>query len=447
LGRYRIVRELGRGGMGAVYLADDTELHRQVALKIPSLPKEDNPEMLERFYREARAAATLNHTNICQVYDIGEHEGTRYITMAYVSGPALSGLVGSPRLRSERTIVKLVRKIALGLAEAHGKGILHRDLKPGNILLNERNEPVITDFGLARQVEQRAEERLTKEGMLLGTPAYMSPEQIGVDAKRLGPASDVYSLGVILYELLTGQLPYQGPIVSVVGQIIDGKPKRPSELRSDLDERLEAICLKMMANSMEDRYSSAGEVAAALTHYLEQTARDTKTTAAVGADAQTRLEAHKLHTLGLIKEGKLSQAATRLEKLAKVQGPAAEPYVEWAKTELNRLKTMAGDAQSPRKDRPAPPTARDRSGQPGKAALFAGTVHACAECGAKPRNRHLGDPHPLGIVAQGSGSRPLPLIDRFHVAEGGRVMSVGCGSGPWKFGHGRVLPLAQRIQR
>jgi serine/threonine protein kinase len=177
--------------MGAVYLAEDTELHRQVALKIPNIAQEeDDPEMLERFYREARAAATLNHTNICQVYDIGEHEGTRYITMAYVSGPALSGLVGSQKLRSERTIAKLVRKIALGLAEAHGKGILHRDLKPGNILLNERNEPVITDFGLARHVDQRAEERITNEGMLLGTPAYMSPEQVGVDARdSAGPRS------------------------------------------------------------------------------------------------------------------------------------------------------------------------------------------------------------------------------------------------------------------
>jgi serine/threonine protein kinase len=340
LGRYRIIKELGRGGMGAVYLADDTELHRQVALKIPSIPQEDNPEMLERFYREARAAATLNHTNICQVYDIGEHEGTRFITMAYVSGPSLSELVGTPKLRSERTIARFVRKIAFGLAEAHSKGVLHRDLKPGNILLDERNEPVITDFGLARQVEQRVEDRLTKDGMLLGTPAYMSPEQLGIDPERMGPASDVFSLGVILYELLTGELPYQGPVTAVIGQIIDGKPKRPTERRPDLDKRLESICLKMMASSVDDRYPSAGDVIAALTHYLEQIAPPTRTTTAETAGAQRKLEEHKQQTIELLKEGKSEQVTVRLQRLAKVQGTAAEPYVKWANAELARLKAM-----------------------------------------------------------------------------------------------------------
>jgi alpha-L-fucosidase len=344
-GRYRIVKELGQGGMGWVYLAEDTELKRQVALKIPKFPQQQEPELLERFYREAQSAATLHHPNICPVYDIGEHEGTRYITMAYVSGPPLSQLVGSPKLRSERTIAKLVRKIALGLAAAHGKGILHRDLKPGNILLDERNEPVITDFGLARRVEQNVEQRLTQEGTLLGTPAYMSPEQIGVHPERMGPASDVYSLGVILYELLTGQLPYQGPIAAVLGQIIDGKPKPPSELRSGLDKRMEAICVKMMACSVDNRYASAGEVAAALSHYLEQTAAGAKSSAGQFAGAHAKLEEHKQHTISLLKQGKFNEAAGRLQKLTKVQGAGAEPYVEWATAELDRLKAVPSEVR------------------------------------------------------------------------------------------------------
>ncbi len=178
---------------------------------------------------------------------------------------------------SERTIAKLVRKIALALAEAHSKGVVHRDLKPANILLDEQNEPVVTDFGLARRVGQSGEARLTQDGTILGTPAYMAPEQISGKPDQMGPLCDVYSLGVILYELLTGQLPYRGEIMAVLGQIIQGKPKRPSELRPDLDKRLEAICLKLMAHAPADRYASATEAAIALAKWLEQTAAEAKT--------------------------------------------------------------------------------------------------------------------------------------------------------------------------
>jgi formylglycine-generating enzyme required for sulfatase activity/tRNA A-37 threonylcarbamoyl transferase component Bud32 len=270
LGRYRIIKQLGQGAMGAVYPAEDTELQRKVALKVPKFAQRDEPDLMQRFYREARAAATLHHPNICPVHDIGEHEGTRYITMAYISGPPLSKLVGTERLRSERTIAKLVRKLALALAEAHGKGVVHRDLKPANILLDERNEPVVTDFGLARRVDQSGEARLTQDGTILGTPTYMAPEQVSGRTDQMGPACDVYSLGVILYELLTGQLPYRGEIMAVLGQIIQGKPKRPSELRPDLDPRLEAICLKLMAHAPANRYASAADAATALARWLEQ---------------------------------------------------------------------------------------------------------------------------------------------------------------------------------
>jgi len=343
-GRYRIVKELGRGGMGAVYLAEDTELRRQVALKIPTFPQGEDPELLERFYREARAAATLNHTNICQVYDIGEHEGMRYIAMAYVSGPTLSKLVGSPKLRSERTIAKVVRKIAVGLAQAHGKGILHRDLKPANIILDERNEPVITDFGLARRVESSADEpQLTQAGQLLGTPSYMSPEQVSGEPDKIGPASDVYSLGVILYELLTGERPYKGPIVAVIGQILDGKPKPPSALRAGVDKRLEAICLKMMSGSVDKRYSSAQEAAVALSHFLEQTAADGQSTVSQVASPQAKLEEQKRQAIELLKQGNFKEATGHLQKLAAAKGDDSQQYAEWANAELARLKAMPKD--------------------------------------------------------------------------------------------------------
>ena len=273
LGRYRIIKPLGEGAMGSVYLAEDTELKRRVAVKVPKFSPQDQPELLERFYREARSAATLRHPNICPVYDIGEHQGTRYITMGYLSGPPLSSLVGTEKLTSERTVVELVHKIALALAAAHAKGIVHRDLKPANILLDENREPVITDFGLARRTDQGAEARLTQEGAIVGTPAYMAPEQLSGDSAKIGPACDVYALGVVMYELLTGQLPYRGSITAVLGQIVQGTPRPPSESRPDLDKRLEAICLKLMARTPAQRYASAAEAAATLGRWLERTSK------------------------------------------------------------------------------------------------------------------------------------------------------------------------------
>jgi serine/threonine protein kinase len=256
--------------MGAVYLAEDTELQRRVAVKVPTFPAGEKPELLERFYREARSAATLHHPNICPVYDIGEHEGTRYITMGYLRGPPLSNLIGSEKIRSQHTVVRLVRKIALALAAAHAKGIVHRDLKPANILLDERGEPVVTDFGLARRLGQAEDSRLTQEGTILGTPAYMAPEQVTADPNLVGPACDLYSLGVILYELLTGQLPYRGSITAVLARIIQGTFPRPREHRPDLDPRLEAICLKLMARTPQERYASAAEAVGVLDHWLLQ---------------------------------------------------------------------------------------------------------------------------------------------------------------------------------
>ena len=274
LGRYRLLEELGRGGMGTVYLAEDTQLDRRVALKIPhfrTVVQRDsgkNPAFLERFYREARAAAKIRHANLCPVYDVGEIEGFPYLSMAYIPGRSLAKLIRDKVSFPEREAAEIVRKLALAVQEAHGHGVVHRDIKPSNVILAENGEPILTDFGLAQIVEaDRA--KLTHCGVIVGTPAYMAPEQVDGDLEGVGPGCDIYSLGVVLYELLTGEVPFRGPLLSVISQIEKDRPDPPSLRRANLERRLEAICLKAMAKDAADRYPSAGEMAAALGRYLQ----------------------------------------------------------------------------------------------------------------------------------------------------------------------------------
>jgi serine/threonine protein kinase len=265
-GRYRIVKTLGSGGMARVYLAHDTQLDRQVALKIPHFAAESGPEVLERFYREGRAAATLSHPNLCPVYDLGEVSGVPYLAMAYVEGKPLSASIRAGL--GQQAVARLVRKLALAMAEAHEHGVVHRDLKPSNVMLNQRGEPIIMDFGLARRAGQESV-RLTQEGAILGTPSYMAPERIEGNLDDMGPAADVYSLGVILYELLTGRLPFQGSMLSVVAQIVNNEPQPPSAYRQDVDPRLETICLRAMAKDPGARFKSMRAFAGALFDYLQ----------------------------------------------------------------------------------------------------------------------------------------------------------------------------------
>lgn len=287
LGRYRIERELGRGAMGAVYLAHDTELDRHVAIKIPKFSGSDAPEYLERFYREARAAATLRHANICPVYDVGEADAVRFITMAYVNGRPLDAEVKAGTPLPERRAAELVAKLADALDHAHRRSVIHRDLKPSNVLIDEEGEPIIMDFGLARQTNKLEDKRLTQSGMIIGSPAYMSPEQIEDGAASVGPRSDIYSLGVMLFELLTARLPFEGSVAAVIGQIITRDPPRPGQLRPELDPRLESICLKMMEKRPEDRYASMSDVVTALEDYLKQP-KTSSVPASEPSDAQLR---------------------------------------------------------------------------------------------------------------------------------------------------------------
>jgi predicted Ser/Thr protein kinase len=267
-GRYRIVRKLGQGSMGTVYLAHDGQLDRQVALKVPRFSASDDREMRQRFLSEARSAATIEHPNICPVYDVGEIDGTPYLTMAYLEGQPLTRLFQGATPMSARAVAALVAKLALALQEAHNRGIIHRDLKPSNIMINQRGEPVILDFGLARRLHQ-GDARLTLNGQPLGTPAYMSPEQVVGAVEIMGPGSDVYCLGVILYQLLTRRLPFEGSVAEVLGQIVTRLPEPPSKYRTDLDPRLEAICLKALSKEVAGRYATMREFAAALAGFVD----------------------------------------------------------------------------------------------------------------------------------------------------------------------------------
>jgi hypothetical protein len=265
IGRYRILARLGAGGMGTVYQAQDRDLDRTVALKLPHFTgsPHDRAVRIQRFQREARAAARVWHPHVCPIYDVGEHEGQPYVVMAYVEGRSLAEhLAGRKRCEDPGQAVALVRQVLDALDAVHGHGIVHRDLKPGNIMLDPAGRAILMDFGLARPGDDAGQ--LTSEGVVLGTPAYMAPEQAAGQSEEIGPWTDLYSVGVILYQLLTGRLPFEGPPLTVLSRIVHDAPPPPSGLRPGLDPALEAVVLRALAKAPEDRYQSARDFAAAL---------------------------------------------------------------------------------------------------------------------------------------------------------------------------------------
>lgn len=262
---YRVVRELGRGAMGSVYLAWQEDPGREVALKVPHTYLMLESRHRERFLREARAAANLRHPNLCCVLDSGVWGSQLYLAMSYVPGVPLSAVV--PREIPE--VVRLVRKLALAMGWAHDHGVIHRDLKPTNIIVTPQGEPVVVDFGLAQRLHT-GDARLSAPGAVTGTPWYMAPELLNPATDGLSPSSDIYSLGVILYELLTGRVPFDDVDPFVVLQRVVNEPLAPpSHLRPEVDADLERICLRAMDRDPTQRYLTMQEFANALDTYAQ----------------------------------------------------------------------------------------------------------------------------------------------------------------------------------
>jgi serine/threonine-protein kinase len=276
-GGYELREELGRGGMGIVYKAWDPALQRTVALKVVRAGELASDDDLARFRAEAQAAAGLAHENIVPIYSVSEQQGQPYFTMKYVEGVTLSQLLAKGPL-SGRDAVRTLLPIAEAVQHAHAQGILHRDLKPSNILIDQEGKPHVTDFGLAKVVTRshwKADAAhpvatLTRTGAILGTPSYMPPEQAAGSRGTVGPAADVYALGAILYEMLTGRPPFQAAsAMDTLLLVLEQEPVPPRALNPKVDRELEAVCLKCLQKPAGLRYASAGELAADLRAFLQ----------------------------------------------------------------------------------------------------------------------------------------------------------------------------------
>ncbi len=266
-GDYELIEEISRGGMGIVYKARQRRLNRIVALKMILTGELAGPEEVLRFHSEAEAAAQLDHPGIVPIHEIGEHQGQHFYSMGFIDGQSLADQL-RPGPLSPNHAAALLIKIAIAVDYANAQGVIHRDLKPANILIDSDGKPRVTDFGVAKRMEGNSD--LTRSGQILGTPAYMPPEQAACRLDQIGPTTDVYSLGAILYATLTGRPPFESASpVDTLMQVLEGEPTLPSKRQAGIPRGLESICMKCLEKKPVDRYATAGQLADDLRRFLQ----------------------------------------------------------------------------------------------------------------------------------------------------------------------------------
>ncbi|MFC2168602.1 protein kinase [Acidobacteriota bacterium] len=261
-GRYEIIEELGKGGMGRVYRVEDKKIKKEIALKLIKPEIASDKKTIERFKNELTTARDIRHKNVCGMFDLGEEKGQHYITMEYVSGGDLKRFIQRSKRLDTGTAISIAQQVCDGLSEAHNLGVVHRDLKPNNIMIDDNGNARIMDFGIARTVKGKG---ITGSGVMIGTPEYMSPEQ--VEAKDIDQRSDIYSLGIIMYEMLTGRLPFEADTPFAIGVKHKSEtPKNPKEFNPQIPDDLSGVILKCLEKEKESRYQDVGDVRAELSN-------------------------------------------------------------------------------------------------------------------------------------------------------------------------------------
>ncbi len=346
LGRYRVEALIGRGGMAAVYRAFDMRLRRYVALKVLYPQYLADPDVRERFAREAITAAQLDHPNIVPIYDVGESDELVYLAMKLLPGPSLADLLLRERRITLDRMIPITREVAAALDEAHRRGIIHRDIKPGNVLFDERGHALLTDFGIAKSLDAPA---LTESSVIVGTPDYIAPEQIDPRLALGGRAdhrADIYALGALLYRALTGRRPFEGPTQAVLVAHLQQAPAPPSTVAPDLPPGVDRVILRALAKHPDDRYPSAGDLADA----LSVSAGDATEVGAIFPPAAIRRDPHTRATTDV----RLPQPAGHAARPTPGRGRLAGAIVA-----LVLLLTLGGGlfALIARSDQPSPAAA------------------------------------------------------------------------------------------